>query len=246
MSHIIILAGGKGSRMQSNTHKVLHEVKGVPIISRLLQNISPICSTPTIIIGHKADEVREATHYAYSYVEQKEQRGTGHAVMCAREALKDKPDETIIILPGDHPLIEARTLWQLQSLHTLHNATVTLATKIVPHFEGIHSIFKHYGRVIRNKDGMVLKIVEYKDASAEERECLEVNLSYYCFNAQWLWQHITALSSHNAASEYYLTDMVKIATDQGLRVAAYPIQQMAECLGINTPEQLLMVEEALV
>jgi UDP-N-acetylglucosamine diphosphorylase/glucosamine-1-phosphate N-acetyltransferase len=246
MAHIIILAGGKGTRMKSELPKVLHEVGGMPIIKRLLETMKPLCPTPTIIVGHKADAVRDATDHSYHYVEQKEQLGTGHAIMCAAEELKDAGHETIIVLPGDHPLVQKQTLDNLVELQAQTGAVVTLATTIAPHFEDDYSLFTHYGRIIRGLDGTVDKIVEFKDASEEERASREVNLSYYCFDANWLWQNIHKLKNINASKEYYLTDMVKIAKDQGQIVAAYPINALTECLGINTPEQLRMVEQALV
>ncbi len=246
MVHIIILAGGKGTRMKSDLPKVLHEIGGVPIIKRLLKNIAPLCPAPSIIVGHKADDVKNATEHEYHYIEQKEQLGTGHAIMCAKEELKDKNLETVIILPGDHPLIQKETLEDLLALHAKSKAVVTLATTIAPHFEGDYSVFMHYGRIIRGADGTVDRIVEYKDATEEERASHEVNLSYYCFDADWLWQNIDLLKNKNAAKEYYLTDMVHIAKEQGKIVAAFPINALNECLGINTPEQLRMVEAALV
>jgi bifunctional UDP-N-acetylglucosamine pyrophosphorylase / glucosamine-1-phosphate N-acetyltransferase len=245
MAHIIILAGGKGTRMKSELPKVLHPVKGRPIIERQLENIASICPDPTIIVGFKADEVKAATHNSYHYVEQKEQLGTGHAILCAREDLMDRDIDTIIVLPGDHPLVQAQTLEYLLELHNHQQAAVTIGTTVVPHYEGEYTIFNNYGRVIRGHDGTVAKIVEYKDATEEERACREVNLSYYCFNAKWLWENITSLSNNNAAGEYYLTDMVKKAKDQNKVVAAYPIESITECLGINSPEQLRMVEASL-
>lgn len=245
MAHIIILAAGKGTRMKSEVQKVLHEVKGTSIINHMLARIESICTEPTLIVGFKADEVKTATGNKYHYVEQTEQLGTGHAIKCAREDLKDRDLGTVIILPGDHPLVEAKTLQYLLELHADKQATVTLATTIVPHFDGEYSTFAHYGRVIRGEDGTVDRIVEYKDATEEERACREVNLFYYCFDAAWLWDNITKLSNNNAAGEYYLTDMIHMAKEQGRTVAAYPIQGLVECLGINTPEQLKMVEEAI-
>jgi UDP-N-acetylglucosamine diphosphorylase/glucosamine-1-phosphate N-acetyltransferase len=245
MAHIIILAGGKGTRMKSDTPKVLSVVKGTPIIHRLLESISSLCARPTIIVGYKADEVRAATQHAYQYVEQKEQLGTGHAILIAREELLTQEGDTIIVLPGDHPLVRAETLQNMLAFHNEQQAVVTLATTIAPDFNGEYSLFTNYGRVIRGVDSSVDKIVEYKDASEAERACREVNLSYYCFNAKWLWANIIKLHNHNAASEYYLTDMIKIAKDQGNIVAAFPIQNLVECLGINTPEQLRLVEEAI-
>jgi bifunctional UDP-N-acetylglucosamine pyrophosphorylase / glucosamine-1-phosphate N-acetyltransferase len=246
MAHIIILAGGKGTRMKSDMPKVLHPVKGKPIIERQLENITSICADPTIIVGFKADEVRAATHNKYHYVEQKEQLGTGHAIMCAKKDLEKRDIKTIIVLPGDHPLVQAQTLEYLLELHHNQKAAVTIGTTVVPNYDGEYSIFQNYGRIIRGQDGTVAKIVEFKDASDEERASREVNLSYYCFDATWLWANIDTIANKNKANEYYLTDMVQIAKEQGLVVAAYPIQSLTECLGINSPEQLRMVEAALI
>jgi bifunctional UDP-N-acetylglucosamine pyrophosphorylase / glucosamine-1-phosphate N-acetyltransferase len=246
MPHVVILAAGKGTRMKSDLPKVLHPVNGVPIIQRLLENISSICQTPTIIVGHKAEEVKAATNNAYHYIVQKEIKGTGSAIQSAREELKDKNINTVIVLPGDHPCIRAGTLIQLLSLHEQNNAAITLGTAVVPHFVDEYSVFSHWGRIIRNENGTVEKIVEYKDATDVERSVREVNVSYYCFNAKWLWDNIFNLSNNNAAGEYYLTDMIGIARSQNKIVAAYPLTDIIECMGINTPEQLQMIEQALL
>lgn len=245
MNHIIILAAGKGTRMKSDLPKVLQPVKGIPIIKRLLKNVAPICERPTLVIGHQAEEVMTATDNAYDYVIQKEQLGTGHAIICAAETLKDKDFKRVIILPGDHPLVSAQTLQNLLDLYEKTSSTISLGTLIVPDFEGEHALFNHYGRIIRGNDGLVEKIVEYKDATEEERATREVNLSYYCFDAKWLFENISLLTNNNAAKEYYLTDMIKIAKDQGKVVTAYPVENIVEAYGINTPEQLKMVEDAI-
>lgn len=245
MNHVIILAAGKGTRMKSELPKVLHPVKGVPIIKRLLKNIAPICERPTLVVGHKAEDVIASTNNEYHYIIQKEQLGTGHAVICAAQELKGKDFTNVIVLPGDHPLVSAKTLQSILDLHTQNQSTITLGTLIAPNFEGDNSVFSHYGRIIRNAHGLVDKIVEYKDATEEERAVREVNMFYYCFNAQWLFENISKLTNNNASQEYYLTDMVKIANDQGKTVTAYPVENIAEGYGINTPEQLRMVEDAI-
>jgi bifunctional UDP-N-acetylglucosamine pyrophosphorylase / glucosamine-1-phosphate N-acetyltransferase len=245
MAHVIILAGGKGTRMKSELPKVLHQVHGIPIIQHLLENIESFCSRPTIVVGYGADDVKAATENKYDYALQAEQLGTGHAIMCAKPNLINTDHSEIVVLPGDHPLVTAQTLNDLLDLHTKTGATVTMATAIAPTFEGEHALFLNYGRVIRGADGTVDRIVEYKDASEEERACKEVNLSYYCFDAQWLWENIETLANANAAQEYYLTDMIKLAKNQGRIVSAYPISTLEESLGINTPDQLKIVETSL-
>ncbi|MES2437027.1 MAG: NTP transferase domain-containing protein [Patescibacteria group bacterium] len=246
MAHVIILAGGKGTRMKSDLPKVLHPINGIPIIHHLLENIESFCARPTIVVGYGAEHVKAATENKYDYALQAEQLGTGHAIMCAKPNLVNAGHTEIVVLPGDHPLVTATTLNALLELHKKTGATVSLATAIAPSFEGEHALFLNYGRVIRDVDGTVDRIVEYKDASEEERACAEVNLSYYCFDAKWLWENIETLANANAAKEYYLTDMIKLAKNQGKIVSAYAIPTFEESLGINTPEQLKNVETTIV
>jgi bifunctional N-acetylglucosamine-1-phosphate-uridyltransferase/glucosamine-1-phosphate-acetyltransferase GlmU-like protein len=120
-----------------------------------------------------------------------------------------------------------------------------LPRQCVPNYDDRNSVFSGYGRVIRDRDGSVHKIIEFKDASDDERKILEVNPSYYCFDAKWLWQNISKLQNKNAAHEFYLTDIVQLARDQNKKVVASQISNIDECLGINTPEQLKMVEEII-
>ncbi len=245
MIHVVILAAGKGTRMKSELPKVLHPVRGTPILIRLLQNISEICETPTLIVGHKAEMVIEATDGKYNYIEQKEQLGTGHAIMSAREELQKLGAKTIVVLPGDHPLVSYETVKRLVDNHAKSDAAVSLGTAKIKDGDPRLMIFNNYGRIIRNASGHVERIVEFKDATPEEREVKEFNLSYYCFDAEWLWKNIDLLKNMNASHEYYLTDMVAIAKDQGRHVDSYVISEITECLGVNTPEQLKMVEDAL-
>lgn len=245
MNHVVILAAGKGTRMKSDLPKVLNPVKGIPIINRLLTSVTEVCPKPTIIVGYKASEVIKATGNQYHYVEQKEQLGTGHAMMMARDALKDKGYKNIVVLLGDHPLVSVATINKLIENHTKSDAVVTLGTVRVEKNDPRLLIFNNFGRVIRNKHGDVDRIVEFKDATADERDIREFNLSYYCFDAEWLWNNLDKLKNTNASKEYYLTDMAQIAKKQGRHVGSYIIKNIPECLGINTVEQLHMVEEAL-
>jgi bifunctional UDP-N-acetylglucosamine pyrophosphorylase/glucosamine-1-phosphate N-acetyltransferase len=246
MNHIIILAGGKGTRMRSDLPKVLHSVKGVPIINRLLSSISPICARPTIIVGYGADQVIASTGNAYEYARQEAQLGTGHAIMCAKESLQGRAEiERIVVLNGDHPLVKADTVNGIINSHVRNGSTVTLGTFTVPDFDGVFSVFNNFGRILKDAEQGVDRIVEFKDATEAERGIKEVNLNYYCFDAGWLWKNIDLLKSNNAAGEFYLTDMVHIAKEQGKMISAYAIADMVDCLGINTPEQLKLVEEAI-
>ncbi len=245
MNHVIILAAGKGTRMKSELPKVLHPIKGVAMINRLLERVTPVSEKPTLIVGHKAEDVIRDTDNKYHYVLQKDQLGTGHAIMCAAPELKDKGYDTVTVLMGDQPLITTETLQELIDLQKASGATIAMNTVVVSDYEGVNNTFYHFGRVIRAADNTVEKIVEYKDATEEERACKEVNISYYCFDAKWLWQNINSLTNNNAAQEYYITDLVKIAKDQGKLVVANPLKNIVESYGINTPEQLKIVEEAI-
>jgi UDP-N-acetylglucosamine diphosphorylase/glucosamine-1-phosphate N-acetyltransferase len=245
MTHIILLSGGKGTRMKSDLPKVLTQVNGVPIIERLLQAATPLCPKPTLIIGYKGEEVQAATGDRYNYVWQREQLGTGHAVQCAKDSLsKDPSIKTIIVLPGDHPLVTTATIQKVLDAHNAAAATVTIGTTVVDTYTGDQEVFNFYGRVIRNENNRVDRVVEYKDATEAERAVKEVNVSYYCFSADWLWKNIDSLGNNNAAHEFYLTDIVHIARAEGKNIEAC-ILPNPECLGINTKEQLDQVEKAI-
>jgi bifunctional UDP-N-acetylglucosamine pyrophosphorylase/glucosamine-1-phosphate N-acetyltransferase len=244
-TQIIILAGGKGTRMQTDGPKVLVEAGGVPIILRLLKAVEAVCPKPTIIVGYRGEKVIEATGNKYHYIWQKEQLGTGHAVACARAELENKDFERIIVLPGDHPLLSEATLLKLAEAHEESGAILTLTTGRVESFDGDFAAFYNFGRIVRNGDGSVLRIVELKDANEREKKNIEVNLGYYCFQADWLWQNIDKLQDFNKAKEYYLTDLVRLAVDRGEKVSVFTVEDIAEGFGINTPEQLAIAEKYL-
>ncbi|MCC2630260.1 MAG: glmU [Candidatus Paceibacter sp.] len=231
--------------MKSDLPKVLHPVKGIPIIKRLLSSVTQIDPKPTLIVGHKAQEVIDATDNLYHYVEQTEQLGTGHAVQMVCEALKNSPITTLVVLPGDHPLVSVDTINKLIETHSKSDAAVSLGTAKIAEEDPRLMIFNNYGRIIRDSEGHVNSIVEYKDATEEQRAVKEFNLSYYCFDFKWLCENISKLTNNNASKEYYLTDMVHMAIEQGRHVDSYAITNVVECLGINSPEQLAMVEEAI-
>ena len=246
MVHVVILAAGKGTRMKSDIPKVLHPVKGIPMLIRALSAITQIDQHPTIIVGHKAQMVIDATGNKYQYIEQKEQLGTGHAVMIAKDVLKDKGITSLVVLPGDQPLVSSETIRNLIANHAKSDAAVSLGTIKVVEDDPRLMIFNNYGRIIRSASGNVDRIVEYKDATEAERAVHEFNLTYYCFEAKWLWENIDKLQNKNVSGEFYITDMVHMAIEQGRHVDSYVITNVVECLGINSPEQLMMVEDAIV
>ena len=248
MTHVIILAGGKGKRMNSEQEgpKVLRKVGGVSLILRTLSAVRPICETPTIVVGFGADQVITATGERYHYVHQAEQLGTGHAVACAKRELAARRDiRHIIVLNGDHPFISTDMLRQLVATREESRASIVMATIVVPDFEDYRIGLNSFGRVVRNANGSVRSIVEFKDADTETRELREVNPNYYCFDPDWLWAHVEKLSNTNVAKEFYITDLVGIAVAEGARVEAFPLADPREGLGVNTPEELASAEASV-
>jgi bifunctional UDP-N-acetylglucosamine pyrophosphorylase / glucosamine-1-phosphate N-acetyltransferase len=239
---VIILAGGRGTRMKSGHPKVLADFLGEPIITRILRAVTPICEHPSIVVGYRGEEVVAATGNRYRYIEQKEQLGTGHAVGQAKRELEHESASCIAVLNGDHPLITGDTVRRLVESHTASGANITITTVRVPSFEGDNKVLFGYGRVLRDAGGGVIGVKELKDATPAERTITEVNCGYYCFRPEWLWKNIEALENKNEAKEYYLTDLVGVAAKQGERINACELRSYAEAMGVNTPEELQIAE----
>lgn len=245
-THIIILAGGRGSRMQSDVPKALIKVCNEPIIARVLRAVegSTITDTPTVVVGCKHELVSAFVGNRANPVLQTQQLGTGHAVMIAQDFIP-ADTEAVIVLYGDHPLISADMINKLHAEHTQANNTVTMAIAAVPDFNDWRSAFLNFGRVVRDASGTIIRSIEVKDATKEELDIKEVNPCYLCFSASWMWEKLHQLSNHNAQNEYYLTDLIKMAHDEGVRLGSVQIDAH-EALGVNTPEQLAQVEEYIV
>jgi bifunctional UDP-N-acetylglucosamine pyrophosphorylase/glucosamine-1-phosphate N-acetyltransferase len=156
----------------------------------------------------------------------------------------NEPITTVAILPGDHPLVTTETIERLVRAHEQAGTVITMATVTVPNYDGKNKIFYGYGRVLRSEDGGVRAIRELKDASDDERRIRELNCGYYCFKPAWLWGHIENLDNKNKACEFYLTDMVGIATAAGERVGAVQLKTTIEGMGVNTREELAIAERA--
>jgi len=228
----LILAAGKGTRMQSDLAKVLHLLCGRPLLSYCMDAARAVGSERiAVIVGHQADVVRERfAAEEVIFVEQKEQLGTGHAVLQARDAFRDY-EGNILILCGDVPLLRAATLQALITFHEGHGAAVTVMTVILDHPGS-------YGRVVKTADGEVLKIVEAKDATAEEQAIGEINTGIYCVDGRFLFDAVARITNHNAQKEYYLTDIMEMARKDGLVSRAFVAADPLEVMGINTPEDL--------
>ncbi|NTV66115.1 MAG: NTP transferase domain-containing protein [Chlorobaculum sp.] len=237
---IVIMAAGKGTRMQSDLPKVLHEANGKPLVAYVIEKSQALDPEKIVlIVGHQADLVRQATaSFPVEYALQQPQLGTGHAVMQSEPFLKEFEGE-VIILSGDAPLFTARTLRELIGFHRSRQAVATVLTAEMEDPAG-------YGRIIRNGGGEeVLKIVEHKDATEEERVVNEINSGVYVFNSAELFSALHGITNQNAQGEYYLTDVFGICFGKGKKVCAFKVADANEIRGINTLEQLKEAEQLL-
>lgn len=244
MVHVLILGAGKGKRMNAkDLPKVLYPFAGAPLITYVVRAVkeSGVCARPTLVVGFLGDKVRALLGDAVEYVEQKEQLGTGHAVSAARGVLEGRADH-VLVLNGDHPLIRPQTIRGLAERHETNGAAITMATTTVPDFSDWRACFAEFGRIVRDEHGAIVRIVEAKDATPSEREIREVHPTIFCFRADWLWRNISSLSNKNAQGEYYITDLIGLATSQGIVIDSFAASP-EECLGVNTPEQLKFAEE---
>lgn len=229
----IVLAAGKGTRMKSDQPKALFCLIGLPMaewVGRAMRDAG--IEKPIVVIGHMADLVRERLGESYGYVLQAEQRGTGHAVSMAYEAL-EAYDGPVLVAPGDAPLLDGETLQSLAQHHAKTGAVATLATTSPADPTG-------YGRIVRCSTGGVSRIVEERDASEEERRIREVNAGIYCFDCRALFDALPRLSNANAQGEFYLTDIIAHLADVGrVETVALPEEAVA---GVNDRWQLAEAE----
>jgi bifunctional UDP-N-acetylglucosamine pyrophosphorylase/glucosamine-1-phosphate N-acetyltransferase len=231
----IILAAGEGKRMNSNTPKVLHKVCGKEMINHVIDTMrSADIEMVDVVIGRGAEEVKKGTEdRKISYSVQEEQLGTGHAVMCAKEFLCGN-EGTVAIFVGDGPLITESTVKELLAYHEKGEFKATILTSRMDDPA-------KYGRVIRNKNGEVEKIVEFKDCSEEETLVKEINSGMYCFDIKELLNSLDKLNNNNAQKEYYLTDVIGILKNQGLKVGAFDVP-VEEVTAVNSKVELADAE----
>ena len=231
----VILAAGKGTRMKSRLPKPLHQLCGRPMIAHVLDTVAQIGPDRTVVvIGADADQVRPHLPDCAEVVVQDPPRGTGHAAACAQEALADF-DGDVLVTCADIPLLRPDTVRSLIELHRSQSATATLLTMLPDDSTG-------YGRVVRDQTGAVQAIVEHRDADAETLAVREVNTSIYCFDARALSDALARLTPHNDQQEYYLTDVIGLLVADGRPVAAIPVDDPDEVMGINTRVQLAQAE----
>ncbi|MGH9618571.1 MAG: bifunctional UDP-N-acetylglucosamine diphosphorylase/glucosamine-1-phosphate N-acetyltransferase GlmU [Bryobacteraceae bacterium] len=236
---VVILAAGLGTRMKSARAKVLHQAGGDTLLNQIVRAALHLAPPQRIVavIGHQAEQVRASVTQPIRFAEQREQKGTGHAVLCAREQAAAS-DGDLLVLNGDGPLIRPETLRALIDLRARERADAAIVTVELPDPTG-------YGRVIRNSQGMLAEIIEQKAATPEQIAIREVNPGIYCFDASLFWRYAGEIEPDNPAHEYYLTDMAGILTRHGYRVAPLLIPDPTECLGINTRLELAVADALL-
>jgi bifunctional UDP-N-acetylglucosamine pyrophosphorylase/glucosamine-1-phosphate N-acetyltransferase len=236
---VVILAAGEGTRMRSELPKVLHPLAGRPLISHSVETARKLADAPPVlIVGHGAEAVKETLGDDVTYVTQAEQLGTGHAVLQARDALRGRTD-LVLVSYADMPLLTSATLGRLVERQR-HNSRgpITLLTLVRDDPQG-------FGRMVRNEDETVAEIVEEAVATPEQLAIRELNAGVYCFDAAWLWEHVDQIPLSLPKEEYYLTDLVGMAVDQGLNVEPVVADDPQEALGVNTRVHLARAERVL-
>ena len=238
---VAIMAAGKGTRLKSQIPKVLHEVGGKPLLEHVIRAATRVVAAKDVyaIIGFQAESVRSAVqHTGVNFVVQAEQRGTGHALMVAREALSGC--DHVIVLSGDAPMISVSTIEALRDFHMKQAAAMTLLSAELENPTG-------YGRVLHRKPGSpeVREIVEEKAATPSQKKIREINSGFYVFDVKALYGNIAKVSTDNPHAEYYLTDMAEVLRKIGKRVVAWPTPTPNEVLGGNTRAELADIDQQM-
>lgn len=225
--------------MKSDLPKVLHKLGGKPMVEYVVNTAKKLgVKRIILVVGHKGNQTQESLkHLEVEFAVQEEQLGTGHAVLQTKELLSDF-DGDVLILCGDVPLLKADTLKKLLEEHRKKKVSATVLTALLEDPS-------HYGRIIRNEQGMVQEIVEAKDASADQKNIKEINTGIFCFDRRALFSVLEGITNKNKQGEYYLTDAVKLLRERNLPVRGMVTPDPAETLGINSPEELKKMEKIL-
>jgi len=238
---VVIMAAGKGTRLKSRRPKVLHEVGGKPLLGHVIEAASQIVAPADIhvIVGHQAERVREAVSATgVHFIEQTEQRGTGHAIQCARKSIADYDD--VLVLSGDVPLIRPETIEKVIKFHLANHAAMTILTAEPDDPTG-------YGRVLpRSADSPeVESIIEQNALSLEQKSLSQINSGMYAFKTGPLLAHLDKITADNAHGELYLTDMARLLRDAGEPVVSVQATEAVEVLGTNTIAEVVALDAAL-
>ena len=234
----IILAAGAGIRMKSSVPKVLHRVCGRSMLEQVIRQVELSgIKNVIVVVGYGAQEVIKAcTHLDVKFVFQKEQLGTGHAVMQAASFIPEQGD--VLILCGDTPLISSKTILDFIKAHNQSNNDGTVLTADLPDPFG-------YGRIVKDEKGNLQRIAEEKDASDSEKKISEINSGLFCFKADLLKTHLKRLNTNNAQGEYYITDVIGLAASEGKKAGVFKIGDADEIMGVNNRIQLALAEKIM-
>lgn len=234
----VVLAAGKGTRMKSNKSKLVQKIYGKEIVLRSVENAKKAGIDEIVaVVGHQKEQVQEVLKDSVKYAYQDQMLGTGHAVMQARSYLEGKKGK-VIVLNGDVPILRPETIKNLVEKSISNKEYATLLTAIYEEPFG-------YGRIIRDSDGNVEAIVEEKDATELQKEIKEINAGIYCFDIEELLNALHSLDNNNASGEYYITDVIKIMNDRGLKTGAVIVEDKTEILGVNDRVQLEILTKIL-
>lgn len=236
---VVVLAAGKGTRMKSRKAKVLHEVFYAPMVTHVLDAlVSMDIDEIVVVAGHQHEKVeRSLKHYPVKFAYQKEQLGTGHAVLSAEDVFVNKSG-AVMILCGDTPLIQTETLNDMLESHFSQSSKLTVMTTLLDEPT-------NYGRIITDLNGSVQRIVEEKDACAEEKNIKEINAGIYCAESDLLFSTLKKVGTNNKQGEVYLTDIVQLANESGINVNRYLCADADELLGVNSRVELAEAHRSL-
>ena len=234
----VVLAAGKGTRMKSNKSKLVHKIYGKELVTRVVEVAKKADVNEIIaVVGYKKEQVEEVLGDSVKYAYQEEMLGTGHAIMQTTKFLEGRKGK-VVVLNGDVPILRPETLKNLIQKSINNKEYATLLTAIYDNPTG-------YGRILRDEGGNIKGIVEQKDATEEQKEIQEINAGIYCFDIQELLLALKEIRPNNAQGEYYLTDVIKIMNDKGLKTGAVIVEDNTEILGVNDRLQLEMLTRIL-
>ena len=234
----LVLAAGKGTRMKSDKSKLVHKIYGKELVKRVVETAKKSGVNDVIaVVGYKKEQVQQVLGDSVKYAYQDEMLGTGHAVLQAEEYLKNRHGK-VVVLNGDVPILRPETVKKFIEKSINNKEYATILTAIYNNPTG-------YGRVVRDIGGNVKAIVEEKDATEDERNIQEINAGIYCFDIQELLKALKELKPNNVQNEYYITDIIKIMNDKGLKTGAVIVEDNTEILGINDKIQLELLTKVL-